>query len=312
MSIPNPHFIGRNNAANLRLKRQAVMASLGVGFSLVAIKLYAYSVTDSVSLLSSLLDSGFDVLASLVALAGVIHAATPADADHRYGHGKAEALATFLQAIFIFLSSLFLWFEALQRLRNPTPIEAPMIGIAVTVIAIVLTLGLVAFQKQVIARTQSMTITADSLHYRGDLLMNIGVITALILSAYAGLGLADSAFAAGVGFYLLFGAYKIGRHAIDVLMDRELDNTARANILTIVHSHPAAVAVHDLRSRAAGDRIFIEFHLELDGALTLESAHTVTEEIERLLFAAYPASEVIIHAEPAGLDDHRRDDQLRD
>lgn len=312
MSIPNPHFTGRTNAADLRLKKQAVAASLAVGTTLAALKFYAWQATGAVSMLSSLFDSGFDVLASLVALAGVVHAAAPADADHRYGHGKAEALAAFLQALFIAVSAFFLLSEAAARLRDPAPIAAPELGIGVTAVAIVLTAALVAFQRRVIARTQSMAVSADSLHYRGDLYMNLGVMAALALSAYAGLSVVDGLFAGGIALYLLRGAYGIGRGAVDVLMDRELDDAARQGILGVIRAHPAAVAVHDLRSRTAGDRIFIEFHLELDGTLSLDAAHDVTEEIEALLFAAYPASEVIIHAEPAGLIDHRRDDHIGD
>lgn len=311
MSIPNPHFSGPGKPGDIRLKKWAVGASLGVGAILVTLKLYAYLATGAVSMLSSLLDSCFDVLASIVALAGVVHAAAPADAHHRYGHGKAEALAAFLQALFITISALFLLSEAFARLQDPTPITAPAVGIAISCMAILLTAVLVVFQRRVIARTQSVAISADSLHYSGDLFMNLGVIAALLLSSYAGLGFVDGVFAAGIALYLLRGAYKIGRGAVDILMDRELDEAQRRDILAVIAAHPAAVAVHDLRTRDTGDRIFIECHLEMDGALTLADAHTVTEEIERLIYAAYPASEVIIHQEPAGLDDHRLDDTLR-
>lgn len=311
MSIPNPHFAARDSPADLSLKKRAVVASLMVGSILVGLKLYAFLATDAVSILSSLLDSCFDILASITALAGIIHAATPADAQHRFGHGKAEALASFLQAIFITLSALFLLSEAAGRLRDPVALAAPALGIGVTVVAIILTTVLVFYQRRVIAQTQSVAVAADHLHYRGDLYMNLGVIAALALTVYTSATAIDAIFAIGIAFYLGWGALRIARISVDILMDRELPDAVRRDILAVIQRHPAAVGVHDLRTRATGERIFIEFHLELDGALRLVTAHTITEEIEKLLFDAYPASEVIIHQEPAGLDDHRLDDQVR-
>jgi ferrous-iron efflux pump FieF len=311
MSIPNPHFGGGISPADARIRKQAVAASLLVGGALASLKLYAWTATGAVSMLSSLFDSCFDVIASLIAMAGVVHAAAPPDAQHRFGHGKAEALAAFIQSLLIAVSGLFLLREAGARVIHPVAIDDPVPGFAVSAAAIVLTGLLVAFQRRAIARTGSMAVNADSLHYRGDLLMNLGVIAALAIAAYTPFAAADAFFAAAIALYLLRGAFAIGRQAVDVLMDRELENARRAEILAAIARHPQAVAVHDLRTRSTGERIFIEFHLEMDGALTLAAAHAVTEEIERILYDAFPHSEVIIHQEPAGLDDHRLDDRVR-
>lgn len=312
MTIANPHFAeGTIDAAALTLKRQAVLASTSVGIVLIVIKLYAYLATKSVSLLSSLMDSCFDTVASIITALSVLHAAMPADTQHRFGHGKMEALSSLAQAVFVTLTACFLLYEAGGRLIHPVSIEAPMIGVIVTAISIVLTIGLVVFQRHVIKRTQSIAIAADHLHYKGDLLMNMGVIAALVITAYTGIAAIDALFALGIALHLLWGVWSIVRQSVDILMDKELPLSTRKDILALINRHPAAVDVHDLRTRSTGERIFIEFHLELDGAMSLKAAHDVTEEIERMIFAAYPASEVIIHQEPAGLDDHRIDDQVK-
>ncbi len=312
MTIANPHFAeGAIDPGALKLKKQAAAASISVGLLLIAIKGYAYYTTQSVSLLASLMDSFFDTFASAITVASVLHAATPADAQHRFGHGKMEALSALAQAVFVFVTACFLLFEAAQRLIKPVVIENPTIGIAVTAISIVLTLALVTFQRRVIARTQSVAISADHLHYKGDLLMNLGVIAALVITAYSGFAAIDALFALGIALHLLAGVWSIVRQSVDILMDKELPLATRKDILALINRHPKAVDVHDLRTRSTGERIFIEFHLELDGSMSLKAAHAVTEEIEKMIFDAYPASEVIIHQEPAGLDDHRIDDQVK-
>ena len=311
MTIANPHFAdGAVDPVTLKLKRQAAIASICVGAILIAIKLYAYISTNSVSLLSSLMDSIFDTLASLITVMSVLHAATPADAQHRFGHGKMEALSALAQAVFVTLTACFLLYEAVGRLINPVTIETPMIGIVVTLASIVLTIGLVIFQRHVIKRTQSIAITADHLHYKGDLFMNLGVIAALVITGYTGIAAIDALFALGIALHLLSGVWGIVRQSVDILMDKELPLTTRKDILALINRHPKAIDVHDLRTRSTGERIFIEFHLELDGKMSLQAAHNVTEEIEKMIFDAYPASEVIIHQEPAGIDDHRIDDQV--
>lgn len=294
----------------MRLKRWASTASIAVATVLIIAKVMAFWVTNSVSLLSSLMDSAFDVLASGLTMLSIIHAATPADEDHRFGHGKLEALGALGQSIFITGASLFLLVEAVRRLIKPEVMHEAPVGIAVMVLSLVLTAVLVLFQRHVIRKTKSVAIAADGLNYKGDLLTNAGVILALILSHYTGWSYFDPLFALLVALVLLRNAYGILRDSADILMDKELPDADRKRIETLVTCHPDVESIHDLRTRSTGERIFIEFHLEMDGGMTLDRAHDITEELERILYAAYPKAEVMMHQEPAGIDDHRLDHSI--
>lgn len=292
------------------LRRRASYASVGVAATLILAKLGAYLVTGSISLLSSLIDSTTDLLSSLITLWAVHTALRPPDAHHRFGHGKAEPLGALAQAAFVCGSAAFLIIEAVERLLAPRPIESSAVGIAVMVFACVATYALVAFQRHVIRKTGSVAIGADRLHYVGDLLMNAAVIAALVLTDLTGWIATDSLFAFLIVAVLGRGAWLIGTQALDMLMDRELSAGERETITTIVRAHPAVRDLHDLRTRAAGTDVFIELHLELDGRLTLAAVHDITDTIEAALMTAYPGAAVIIHQEPAGVDDPRLDQRV--
>jgi len=294
-----------------RMRTLATFASVGVALVLIVAKLAAYLVTASVSILSSLIDSCVDLMASAVTLYGVMHAQRPADRSHRYGHGKAEPLAALAQAAFVTGSAVFLSVEAVQRIVTPQPIGESAVGLAVMGLSIALTTALVLFQHRVIARTGSMAIDADSLHYRGDLLANLAVIAAILLTQATGLQLIDSAFALVIAAVLVRGAWRIAMGALDVLMDRELPAVDRERIAHIVLAHEATRGMHDLRTRSSGDRVFVELHLELDSGLTLAEAHDITDAVEARLRAAFPTAEILIHQEPEGLDDERLDHLIR-
>ena len=293
-----------------RLNRRAALASVGVAVVLIAAKLAAWLVTDSIVILTSLVDSGIDLLASLVTFVSVRQAAQPADRAHRYGHGKAEALGAFAQAGFVGGSALILASEAVQRLISPQAISQGRVGIAVMLFAIALTGGLVLFQRAVVRRTGSVAIRADSLHYRGDLLMNLAVIAALALTEVLGSPLIDPLFALAIVAWLLYGAVGVARHALDMLMDRELPGERRAHIRELALGHPSAQGVHDLRTRRAGADVFIELHLELDGGLSLDQAHDITHEVEARIREAFPDADILVHQEPAGLADERLDHKI--
>jgi len=309
MNIPNPHLHGdqRENADEARLKRMAATASIGVGVILIILKLAAFWLTNAVSILSSLMDSFFDVLASSVAMMSIIHAASPADRNHRFGHGKLEALGALGQAIFILGSSIFLLAESARRFISPEPVTEPAIGIAVIAVSLFFTAGLIAFQRHVIRKTKSVAIAADHLHYKGDILMNLSVLAAVTLSSYTQWSYFDPLFAVGIGLTLIYGAYKIGKESADILMDKELPRESREKIKALVLAHEDVVSIHDLRTRSTGERIFIEFHLELDGDMSLSRAHDITEELEVVLYNAFPKAEIMMHQEPAGIDDARID-----
>jgi ferrous-iron efflux pump FieF len=296
---------GDAEASAAWLMRAVSYASVGVASVLVCGKLGAYLLTDSVSILSTLLDSLLDVAASLVNLLAVRHALMPADREHRFGHGKAEPLAGLAQAAFIAGSAAFLMFEVSHRLLNPQGVTNSGFGIAVVVASIVLTVVLVMFQRHVIRRTRSISIRADSLHYVGDVLVNGGVLVALVLSGDLGWRYADPVIGAAIALYILYIAWRIARGSYDMLMDRELSEDQRRRIGTIVLSNPAVRALHDLKTREAGRHTFIQLHIEMDGAMSLIEAHRVSDEVEAALEAAFPGAEIIIHQDPAGVPEKR-------
>lgn len=295
-----------------RLRRYATYASVSVASILIAAKLAAYLTTESVSILSSLIDSSTDLMASVVTLLGVRHALRPPDAHHRYGHGKAEALAALSQAAFIGGSAVLLSVEAARRLFHPEPVTEGTVGIAVMILSIALTALLLSFQRRVQIATGSVAIGADRLHYSGDLLMNGAVILAILLTGWTGIAAFDPLFGLGIAAFLLHGAKGVASDALNVLMDRELPEAERVRIAALVMEEPGARGLHDLRTRNAGTGSFIELHLELDGDLTLTAAHEVADRVELRLRAAFANAEVLVHQEPAGLVDERLDHRIQD
>jgi ferrous-iron efflux pump FieF len=293
-------------AEQAQLRKRATYASAVVVSILVVTKTGAWLATDSVSVLSSLLDSLLDAAASLVNLLAVHHALTPADREHRFGHGKAEPLAGLAQAAFIAGSSVLLMLEALNRLASPSRLVNAEIGIAVILLSLVLTVALVAYQRRVIRATGSVAIGADSLHYQGDILLNGGVILALVLSVWLEWRLFDPLFALGIAGFLLHSVWTITTRSLDRLMDRELPDQDRSRIRAIALTHPEVRAVHDLRTRSSGPDLFIQFHLEMDGEMTLRQSHEVADAVEREILAVYPNAEVIIHQDPAGVEEPRK------
>ncbi len=283
-----------------RLMRLATYASVAVASVLVVTKFGAWVMTDSVSLLSTLIDSVLDVAASALNLIAVHHALQPADDEHRFGHGKAEALAGLGQAAFISGSAAFLLIEAGERIFNPKTIDNSEIGIAVMVVAIVLTVILVAFQRYVVRKTGSLAIGADSLHYQTDVLVNASVIVSLLLVTRQGWTLADPLFAIAIAGYILWGAWRIAYGALNVLMDHELPDEDRQRIRAIAMSHPKVRDLHDLRTRSSGTQVFIQLDVEMDGDLKLRDAHAVAVQVMIELADAYPNAEVFVHQDPAG------------
>lgn len=292
-------------ATGPRLMRLATAASMAVAIALIGCKAIAWLISDSVSVLSSLADSSLDLVASLITFFSVRHALTPADREHRFGHGKAEALAGLVQAGFIAASSIGLAGAAINRLLHPSVLHAEMLAVGVMLGSIALTLALVLFQRYVVRRTGSMAIGADSAHYKTDLITNTGVIVALLLSTRFNLGWADGAIAGLISLYILNSAREIGLQSYHVLMDRELDDVERKRIVAIARAHPDVRNVHDLRTRSSGLTSFIQMHLELDGDMTLDKAHIISDSVEADIRAAYPQAEVIIHQDPAGIDEAR-------
>src|SRR5438874_353590 len=290
-------------AAAQRLRLRATYASLAVAAVLIAAKFAAWISTGSVALLSSLVDSLVDLAASLVSFFAVRHAAVPADREHRFGHGKAEPLAALGQSAFLIGSAMLLMAEAVRRLVQPAAVTNPGTGIAVMVFSIVVTLGLVTYQRHAVRQTGSLAIGADELHYRSDLILNGSVILTLLLGQTLRLPILDPLLGGAIGIWIIYGAVRIARLSLTQLMDRELPDDERARIRAIAESRPEVSAVHDIKTRVAGPTAFIQLHIEMDGEMNLLHAHEVSDAVEAELGRAFPHAEIIIHEDPAGIEE---------
>lgn len=290
------------------LTRRAAMASVVLAVVLITAKAVATLRTGSVSMLGSLADSGLDLVASLVTLLSVRIASTPADDDHRFGHGKAEAIAALIQTGIILVSAVGIGWRAVTRILAPTPVEEPLLGVGVSLLAITGTLGLVLYQRAVVRKTRSIAIHTDQLHYQSDLLLNSSVIVALGLEGGLGIVGADAALGAVIALYLMWGAVSGARNAIDMLMDKEWPEERRQQVITIVKSHPEVRGVHELRTRSSGSDDFIQFHIWVNPDMSVMDAHRVADEVEELLEADFPQADVLIHVDPEGHFDRRERD----
>jgi ferrous-iron efflux pump FieF len=284
-----------------KLTRGAAFASVGMALFLAGLKVWATWRTGSTAMLGSLADTTLDLIASLATLVGVWIAAQPADEEHRFGHGKAEALAAMFQVVLIALSAFGLAFRSVDQLLAGTRTSDAEVGISVSVIALVTTLGLLAWQRFVIARTGSVAIRTDHVHYQSDLLLNLGVIAALVLDQYLGFGMADPLFGLAIALWLAWGAWRASSEAINHLMDREWPEEERERFLSVLAKQPELRGVHDLRTRTSGAHDFAQFHAAFDPQMTVAQAHDIMDEIEARIIKEFPGVEVLIHADPVGL-----------
>jgi len=295
----------KNNNLNL----SAGLASVLVASTLVALKLWAFGETQALSVAASLADSSMDLMVSLGGLAAIWYAARPADEDHRYGHNSAEDLAALGQSLFILAVAAVIAWGSVQRLLSD---EAEVIssegrGMVVMGISILLTLALIVWQRRVAARTGNKVVKADSLHYLGDLLPNIGAILALWASARFGINQVDSVVALGAALILAVGAVRIFKSAWDALMDRVADPEMVAGIEAIISDWPQVHGYHDLKTRVSGSKVFVNVHIELDGSQRLEEAHAIGAALRRAILRAFPDTEVMIHKDPVGVTPHPED-----
>ncbi len=294
MSLTHNH----HHHAHGDLTTKAAIASVCMALFLLALKIYAAAETGSVALLGSLADTAFDVLASLLTLFSVRYAARPADDDHRFGHGKAEALSALVQVMLIVASASFIGWRAVVRLGSGETTAHPEYGIGVSLISIVATLALLAYQRQVVRKTGSVAIHADHVHYQSDLLLNIAVIAAIALEVFGGLRGADPLFGIGIAFWLLFGASQSARMALAQLLDREWPEEKRERFLAVANRHPDMSSIHDVRTRSSGMHDFVQFHVWFDPNKTLGEVHAIMDEVEAELEREFPGVEVLIHPEP--------------
>lgn len=283
-----------------RLTTRAALASITMAIFLIVLKAYAALQTGSMAMLGSLADSGLDLIASLIILLGVRIAAAPADHEHRFGHGKAEALAALLQVILISLSAIFIGVRAVQRLLSHSETADAELGIGVSVIAMILTAALIAYQRHVVRRTGSLAIGTDRLHYSSDLLLNGSVVVALALDQYAGLVGADAVFGVLIALWLLWAAWSASSHALDQLMDREWPDDLRERFLAAAKEYPLLAGLHDLRTRSSGTHYFAQFHVWVPQDWTVRQAHDRLDAIEEELQQRFPGTEILIHVDPEG------------
>lgn len=285
------------------LNRSAALASISVALLLIGLKAWAAWQTGSTAMLGSLADTALDLFASVATLVGVWIAAQPADDDHRFGHGKAEALAAMFQVVLISISALAIAARAIGQFFRGAQTEAAAEGIGVSIVAIVATLALLAWQRHVIARTGSVAIATDHVHYKSDLLLNLAVIAALALDQYAGLAGADPVFGLVIAAWLAWSGWRASQEAIEQLMDREWSDEKKERFLEVVARNPDLRGVHDLRTRTSGDRDFVQFHVWIDPDMTVREAHRVMDDIEERLHREFPDVEILIHPDPEGLVD---------
>ncbi len=293
MSKTSPLQLGERE----RLLKLATYASVAVAVLLIGLKSSVWLMSGSVSLLASLIDSLMDAAASIINLFAVRYALKPADHEHRFGHGKAEALAGLAQSAFITGSAVLVLLQGIDRLLNPRPLDSAWLGVAVMLFSIAATIGLLLIQRHVIQRTGSTAIRADSLHYRSDLLLNSSIIVALLLAAY-GIQRADAFFGLAIALFIAYSAIQIGRDAVQILMDRELSDEVRDEALSLARAVEGVVNVHDFRSRQSGHDWFMQMHVEIPAQTPLLEAHDLGERVRARIIQRFPQADVLIHTDP--------------
>ena len=282
---------------------RAALASVTLALVLLIAKAWAAYATDSTAMLGSLADTGLDVIASLTTLVGVRIAAVPADRDHRFGHGKAEALVALAQVVLIAFSAMGIMWRATDRLIHGAETEAMGTGIIVSLLAIALTFVLLGYQRRVIARTGSIAIKTDNVHYKSDLFLNGSVIAALVLDQALHIHGADAVFGIGIALWLAWGAYRASNEAIHQLMDREWPESERQEFLGAATAYPELSGLHDLRTRKSGTLRFVQFHVWVPADWTVQEAHDRLDVVEEDLQRRFPGTEILIHIDPEGQTD---------
>lgn len=289
------------------LNRSAAFASIGAASLLLAIKGWAAWSTGSTAMLGSLADTTLDLVASLATLLGVWIAAHPPDDKHRFGHGKAEAIAALFQIVLISISALGIAARAVEQFFAGGRVEAAEAGIGISIAAILVTFSLIGWQRHVISRTGSLAIATDSVHYQSDLLLNCAVIAALVLDRYLGVSRADPLFGLAIAFWLAWGAWSASRQVLDQLMDHEWPAEKKQRFLEVLARNPDITGVHDMRTRTSGNRDFVQFHVWVDGNMTVREAHKVMDALEERLRVEFPDTDILIHPDPEGLVDEAGD-----
>ncbi len=297
-----------------KVTRAITWASVLIASILMVTKLIAYVLSGSVAVLASFADSALDLVASITAFIAVRYAAEPADEEHRFGHGKAESFASMFQALLVAITAALVAREAVDRLLNPVALQHTGIALAVIIFSIILTFGLVWLQTRALAKSNSIAVAGDRAHYQADLLANVSVLIGIGITSYGGLGFVDALVGLGLAFWLIRTAWIVAKGALDQMMDRELPETERALIQKTALSVEGVYSIHELRTRASGLYVHMQFHLDLDPDMPLVEAHKIVVEVERRLLQIWPAADILVHpdpkgkAEPHGLGHFRREE----
>jgi ferrous-iron efflux pump FieF len=287
------------------LVRSASIASLLVASTLIVLKYYGWVTTNSVSLLGSLADSLIDFLASVFVFVAISYSILPADAKHRFGYGKSEGLAAFVQSLFIGISGIYVCFEAIKRLLNPSQINQPSIAIWIILVSIVLTLTLVMYQKYVVKKSKSIAIESDRYHYLTDTYINLSVLFSIAITGWTRFVFIDALVGLLISGVILYTSVTLLKKSFKILLDQEIQSDDRDRIREIALDHPKVLGFHDLRTRDTGREYIIQFHLELDPNMSLLESHEITDEVTDNVLKLYPDSELIIHTDPLGIDEER-------
>ena len=287
------------------LIKAASIASLFVSSTLIIIKYFGWTETDSISILGSLADSLIDFLASIFVFIAISFSSLPADKEHRFGYGKSEGLVVFIQSLLIGVSGLYVFSEAIQRFFHPSEINQPSFAVWIIVVSIVLSIALVSFQKYVVNISQSKAIESDQYHYLTDLYINISVLISVLVSGWTSYLFIDSLIGLFIAVFVIYSAINLLKKSFKILLDHELPNSERAQIKAIALTHPEVMGFHDLRTRDAGRNYVIQFHLELDPQMTLLHSHEVIEQVMEQVLDAFPDAEIIVHSDPLGIEEKR-------
>ncbi len=287
------------------LVRSASIASLLVASTLIVLKYYGWVTTTSVSLLGSLADSLIDFLASVFVFVAISYSILPADAKHRFGYGKSEGLAAFVQSLLIGISGIYVCFEAIKRLLNPSQINQPSIAIWIILVSIVLTLALVMYQKYVVKKSKSIAIESDRYHYLTDTYINLSVLFSIAITGWTRFVFIDALVGLLISGVILYTSVTLLKKSFKILLDQEIQSDDRDRIREIALDHPKVLGFHDLRTRDTGREYIIQFHLELDPNMSLLESHEITDEVTDNVLKLYPDSELIIHTDPLGIDEER-------
>lgn len=302
--VNEDHIAGRPGRAapeeSARITRIITWASVAVGLVLMVGKLFVYLQSGSVALLASFADSGLDLVASITTFIAVRYAAEPADDEHRFGHGKAESFASLFQALLVAVSATLVAREAFDRFRHPETIHHGVWALMVMGVSLVLTIWLVWMQSRALKKTGSVAVSGDRAHYAADILANISVMIGIALAAFGGMGWVEPVVGFLVALWLLHAAWEVGGDALNQMLDRELPDAERQHIKNIVHETPGVLDMHELRTRASGSFVHIQFHLDLPPELTLAQAHEIVVDVEKRLMKEFPAADILIHPDPAG------------